>query len=83
MDLLMPWLETHMQNTNPFLFGQMMVVFGLVWWKLKPHLIKIEARFEGIEVKLGEMNETVTKGFAQGEIRFANLEHRVETLETK
>lgn len=83
MDFLLPWLEGHLSETNPFIFAQMMVIFTIVWWKLKPHLNKIEERFSGIETKLGEMNNAVVKGFANGELRFKNLETRVEKLETK
>lgn len=49
-----------------------LVLLGLIWSKLKPHLTKIEDRLLGVE-------NAVQNGFKDGEIRFQKLEsdHKV------
>lgn len=81
MDFLLPWIEQHFQETNPFVFVQMMIIFIMVWRKLKPHLNMLEQRFEGIEKQLTEMKTAVTTGFSNTELRFKNIETRVDALE--
>ena len=52
------------------------VLLGLIWSKLKPHLTKIEDRLAGLE-------GAVRLGFDAGEVRFEKIEKDVKMLEVK
>jgi hypothetical protein len=79
MELLLSVL-TDMQ---PGRLVETLIALGALWWKVSPHLNKIEARMSGMETALNTMNANMSKGFAEGDKRFDRLETRVETLEQK
>lgn len=78
MDLLMIF-----SDIQPGRLVESLIFLSAMWWKVKPHLNKIEARMSGMETALNTMNANMSKGFAEGDKRFDRLETRVETLELK
>lgn len=51
-----------------------LIFLAVLWFRLKPHLTKIEARMAGLE-------DAVKLGFNSGELKFNNLENRISVLE--
>lgn len=70
-------------DIQPGRLVESLIFLSAMWWKVKPHLNKIEARMSGMETALNTMNANMSKGFAEGDKRFDRLETRVETLELK
>lgn len=54
--------------------AESVVLFWIIWSKLKPHLKKVEDRLEGVE-------SAVKNGFNSGEQRFEKIEDRLIVLE--
>jgi hypothetical protein len=75
VDLLFPLIEAFWEKSNPARLTESVMLLGIIWWKLKPHLKKIED-------ELAKLNDNMKNGFAAGEIRFEKIEMRVEILET-
>lgn len=79
--LAIPWLERHFENTNPFIFIEILFIFWMLNLKFKPVFERIDKNFEGIRKELVSLNDVVTKGFHNGEIRFEGVEGRVTMVE--
>jgi len=67
-------LEPMTKDLSPGRMLESLIVFFVVWNRLKPHLKKIEDRLEGVE-------KAVNSGFNSGSIRFTQIENRLEILE--
>ena len=76
MELLFPLIEKIWTESNPARLTESVMLLGIIWWKLKPHLKKIED-------ELAKLNANMKNGFEAGEIRFTKIEMRVERLETQ
>ena len=76
MDLIFPLIEKVWSESNPARLGESVMLLGIIWWKLKPHLKKIED-------ELAKLNANMQNGFAAGEVRFEKIESRVARLETQ
>jgi hypothetical protein len=74
MDILTPLIEKFSTEISPARMLESIILLGLIWRKLSPHLTKIENRIAGLEA-------AVREGFKSGELRFERIETRVTTLE--
>lgn len=72
MEFLLPFVT----DIDPGRLSESLIFLGVLWWKFKPHLTKMES-----EITL--LRKSVSEGFAAGEQRFERLENRVANLENK
>jgi hypothetical protein len=76
MELLFSLIESVWADSNPARLTESVMLLGIIWWKLKPHLKKIED-------ELAKLNANMRDGFQAGEVRFAKVEGRIDRLETQ
>jgi hypothetical protein len=76
MELLLPIIEKGWVEAEPWRLLETFVILWVVWWKLKPHLAKIEN-------ELTQINVNMKKGFDAGELRFSKVESRIDVLENR
>lgn len=74
MDFFAPFFEKFAHDLSLGRMTESIVVFFIVWNRLKPKLEKMDDRLDSIE-------KAVTNGFKSGESRFEQIEHRLEKLE--
>jgi hypothetical protein len=67
-------LEKWLSESNPSSLIQSLVIFYIVWAKVRPHLTRIEN-------EIAQININMSAGFSAGETRFQKLESRVEKIE--
>jgi hypothetical protein len=79
MDLLVSTLS----DIQPGRLVENLILLGAFWFKVRPHLSKIELRMDGMVSELATMNGNMKSGFDKGEARFEQIEGRIEKLETK
>lgn len=75
-NLYLPILEKVLSESNPSSLVQSLIIFFIVWWKVKPHLTRIEN-------EIRQINSNMQTGFRAGEERFSKIEDRVSRLELK
>ena len=79
----MEFLLAIIGDIQPGRLVESLIFLGVCWWKVKPHLVKVETRMDGIEKNLSTINSTMSAGFAAGEKRFAQIEENVTQLNTR
>lgn len=70
-----------LNDIQPGRLSESLIFLAVLWWKVRPHLKKIEERMEGMERGLKGIESRMSEGFRMGEERFQNLESRVYKLE--
>lgn len=72
MDLLLSLVS----DIQPGRLMESLLLLGLFWTKVKPHLTKIEDELNGIK-------NSMVEGFSAGEKRFESIEARLSQIENK
>lgn len=66
-------------DIQPGRLTESLIFLCVLWWKVKPHLKRIEDEMGGMKIQLVNINESMKVG----EKRFENIEGRLVVLETK
>ncbi len=71
-----------LSDIQPGRLIESMIFLAVCIWKIKPHLLKIETRMQGLENCMNSIKDNVSLGFTQGNARFNRIETRLEILES-
>lgn len=90
MNIILPWAERGIVESNPSRFFESLLLLYVAWWRLKPWMAKqihslgmeVHEQLTGLTTAITELTGTMKAGFAAGDKRFQQLEDRVTNVES-
>lgn len=88
MDIFSHFLIAMIKDFQPGRFLELFLLMAGAWWKLKPHLTKIEGEVSGLKDEVSGLKDEHKKTNAQmkysfdvGDQRFYRIETRLDKIE--
>lgn len=81
MDFVLSFTFDILKDMDKGRLAENLIFLVVLWWKVKPHLTKIEERMAGIEKGMMNFKSTVDSALNAGDVRFQKIESRLDFLE--